>query len=319
MINGIINVYKEAGFTSFDVVAKLRGIARQKKIGHTGTLDPDATGVLPVCFGNATKLCEYLTDKVKEYEATFVLGITTDTQDISGKILEKKKPVITEEELTMTIMSFLGEQDQIPPMYSALKVDGKKLYELAREGKVVERKPRKITVHDIKAVDIIRVSDVKKSQDQRTVEALEDVIKELDEDSIIGAIIRVNCSKGTYIRTICHDIGEKQGSGATMTKLVRTKSGNFSIENALPLSELQRLADEGKLAEVVQATDVCFMDCDEVIVSDNDLKRVLNGNYITIPKKSDRIRVYSPDKSFLAVYNFSQKDNNYIPEKMFLS
>ena len=173
MINGVINVYKEKGYTSHDVVAKLRGILRQKKIGHTGTLDPEAEGVLPVCLGKATKLCELLTDKTKTYEAVLRLGIVTDTQDMTGKVLEEHPVSVTDEEVERTILSFLGDQEQIPPMYSALKVNGRKLYELAREGKEVERKPRKVTLYEIKILEmnlpLVRFS--------------------------------VTCSKGTYIRT----------------------------------------------------------------------------------------------------------------------
>ena len=179
-LDGIINVYKEAGFTSHDVVAKLRGILRQKKIGHTGTLDPEATGVLPVCCGKATKVCELLTDKDKSYRAV---------------LNECDTDMITEEQLRDCVNSFVGETEQIPPMYSALKINGKKLYELAREGKTVERKPRKITISEIDIVDI----------------NLEEKIFTMD----------VTCSKGTYIRTLCHDIGKKLGVCATMEKLIR--------------------------------------------------------------------------------------------------
>ena len=182
MIHGIINVYKEKGFTSHDVVAKLRGIVGQKKIGHTGTLDPDATGVLPVCLGKATKLCDLLTDKDKTYEAVMLLGMTTDTQDITGRILEEKSTeTLTADKVREVIESFIGDYDQIPPMYSALKVNGKKLYELAREGKVVERKARPVKILDIRIIemDLPRVR------------------------------MEVSCSKGTYIRTLCHDIGEQ--------------------------------------------------------------------------------------------------------------
>ena len=155
MIHGIINVYKEKGFTSHDVVAKLRGIVGQKKIGHTGTLDPDATGVLPVCLGKATKLCDLLTDKDKTYEAVMLLGMTTDTQDITGRILEEKSTeTLTADKVREVIESFIGDYDQIPPMYSALKVNGKKLYELAREGKVVERKARPVKILDIRIIEM---------------------------------------------------------------------------------------------------------------------------------------------------------------------
>ena len=189
MIRGIINVYKEKGFTSHDVVAKLRGIVGQKKIGHTGTLDPDATGVLPVCLGKATKLCDLLTDKNKTYEAVLLLGKTTDTQDITGEVLEEKSTeALTEEKVREAIEGFIGDYEQIPPMYSALKVNGKKLYELAREGKVIERKARLVKILDIQILEI----DLPKVR------------------------MEVSCSKGTYIRTLCHDIGEKLGCGGCM-------------------------------------------------------------------------------------------------------
>lgn len=203
MIHGIINVYKEKGFTSHDVVAKLRGIVGQKKIGHTGTLDPDATGVLPVCLGKATKLCDLLTDKNKTYEAVLLLGKTTDTQDITGEVLEEKSTeALTEEKVREAIEGFIGDYEQIPPMYSALKVNGKKLYELAREGKVIERKARLVKILDIQILEI----DLPKVR------------------------MEVSCSKGTYIRTLCHDIGEKLGCGGCMESLIRTRVSTFRIE-----------------------------------------------------------------------------------------
>ena len=178
MINGVINVYKEKGYTSHDVVAKLRGILHQKKIGHTGTLDPDAEGVLPVCLGRGTKLCAMLTDKRKTYEAVLHLGIETDTQDMTGKRIKECAAEVSQEEIRSCVQSFLGEQMQVPPMYSALKVQGKKLYELAREGIEVERQPRKVVFYEIEifSIELPRVK------------------------------FRVTCSKGTYIRTLCHDI-----------------------------------------------------------------------------------------------------------------
>ena len=208
MIHGIINVYKEKGFTSHDVVAKLRGIVGQKKIGHTGTLDPDATGVLPVCLGKATKLCDLLTDKDKTYEAVMLLGMTTDTQDVTGRILEERSTeTLTADKVREAIRSFIGDYDQIPPMYSALKVNGKKLYELAREGKVVERKARPVKILDIRIIemDLPRVR------------------------------MEVSCSKGTYIRTLCHDIGEQLGCGGCMESLIRTRVSAFQINDAKTL------------------------------------------------------------------------------------
>ena len=188
MPSGIINVYKEKGYTSFDVVAKLRGILKTKKIGHTGTLDPDAEGVLPVCLGKATKVCDLLTDKDKEYETVMLLGTVTDTQDISGEILEQREVTVTEEHVRAAVMSFVGDYSQIPPMYSALKVGGKKLCDLARAGVTVERAARQVKIHSITilSVELPRVA------------------------------MCVECSKGTYIRTLCQDIGEKLGCGACM-------------------------------------------------------------------------------------------------------
>ena len=183
MINGVLNVWKEAGFTSHDVVGKLRGILHQKKIGHTGTLDPDATGVLPVCLGKGTRLCDMLTDETKTYEALLHLGIATDTQDMSGTVTAEAPVTVTEEEVRDCIASFVGEQQQVPPMYSALKVNGKKLYELAREGIEIERKARTVHFYEISILEV-KLPQVR---------------------------MEITCSKGTYIRTLCHDIGEKLG------------------------------------------------------------------------------------------------------------
>ena len=219
MYNGIINVYKEAGFTSHDVVAKLRGILRQKKIGHTGTLDPDAVGVLPVCLGSGTRLCDMLTDWNKEYIAELRLGVTTDTQDLSGQVLTQAPAesldALSPAKVEEAIKSFQGKYDQIPPMYSALKVNGKKLYELAREGKEIERKARTVEITEL----------------------------EILESSLPVVKMRVVCSKGTYIRTLCHDIGEKLGVGGAMQSLQRSRVGIFRVEDALTLSKLEKLRD----------------------------------------------------------------------------
>ena len=210
-MNGIIIINKEKGYTSHDVVAKLRGILHQKKIGHTGTLDPDATGVLPICVGRATKVCDVLTDRDKVYEAEVALGITTDTLDTSGEVLTRQPVEVTRDQLIDVLNRFKGEITQIPPMYSAVKVNGKKLYEYAREGKTVERKQRRVTVYDI----------------------------ELLEESIPTFKIRVKCSKGTYIRTLCDDIGRELGCGAAMSGLVRTAVGRFTIDQALTLPQIE--------------------------------------------------------------------------------
>ena len=223
MKNGVINIYKEKGYTSFDVVAKLRGILHQRKIGHTGTLDPDAEGVLPVCVGKATGLVELLTDETKTYEAVLLLGKDTDTQDISGEVLSEHAVTCDEEDLENCLKSFEGAQMQIPPMYSALKVNGKKLYELAREGKTVERKARPVHFYEIHLLSC----------------------------NLPRAVIRVTCSKGTYIRTLCHDIGERLGCGGCMEALTRVRVGQFHIEDSLRLSEVARLTGEGKWNDIL--------------------------------------------------------------------
>ena len=217
-MDGVIVIRKEKGFTSHDVVAKLRGILHMKKIGHTGTLDPDAEGVLPVALGKATRLVDMITDKEKTYEAVMRLGVVTDTQDMSGTVLSQTTELsVTEEELCTVVSSFVGDYMQVPPMYSALKVNGKKLYELAREGKTVERKPRPVHFYEIEILDI----------------------------SFPLVRFRVTCSKGTYIRTLCHDIGEKLGCGAAMESLLRTKVGRFTLDDAITLAQTEEAVQEG--------------------------------------------------------------------------
>ena len=284
MINGIINIYKEAGFTSHDVVAKLRGIVKQKKIGHTGTLDPDAVGVLPVCFGNATKLCDMLTDKSKEYRACMLLGETSDTQDAGGTILSRTQVNVSEEEVRDAVMSFLGEYDQIPPMYSALKVNGKKLYELARQGVEIERKPRRVEIHHIK----------------------------IEEINLPRVTFSVGCSKGTYIRTLCADIGDRLGCGALMETLQRTRVGNFHIEQALKLSQIEELVRENRLEEYVIAPDAVFEEYESLTVMPEFDKVLLNGNKLyfkqvrAVRKRfedGEWTRVYASNGTFTGVYS----------------
>lgn len=296
MINGVINVYKEKGFTSHDVVAKLRGIVKQKKIGHTGTLDPDATGVLPVCLGNATKLCDMLTDKSKEYVTTMRLGFCTDTQDISGEVLESSEVSVSEDEVVKTINSFVGKYEQIPPMYSALKVNGKKLYELAREGIEVERKARSIEIFEIEILDV-KLPDI---------------------------TMRVHCSKGTYIRTLCHDIGLKLKCFGTMVALERTKVSSFILENAYKLNEIEKMVQENKLNEIVTKTEDMFELMSVSVILECE-KLLFNGNPIYLNQIRERIRildkeqvkVYAKDK-FCAVYQCDEAKGMLKPVKMFL-
>lgn len=291
---GIIVIHKEKGFTSHDVVAKLRGILHMKKIGHTGTLDPDATGVLPVALGKGTKLVELLTDKEKTYEAVLHLGITTDTQDMSGTILEEKEVTVTEDEVRSVLNSFVGEQLQIPPMYSALKVDGKKLYELAREGKTVERKARPVCFYEIEPLEI-KLPLVK---------------------------IRVTCSKGTYIRTLCHDVGEKLGCGGCMEELLRSRVGRFSLEESHTLGEIQAASENGTVSHMIYPVEEVLADY-PALYSDSYGDRLLqNGNPLTEnlvhPQHKDGwVRMYASDKTFTGIFQWDRGKKKYYPVKMF--
>ncbi len=297
MIHGIINVYKEKGYTSHDVVARLRGILGQKRIGHTGTLDPDAEGVLPVCLGKATKVCELLADWDKTYRAILLLGQVTDTQDVSGEILETREVTASIKEVYEAIQSFKGEYAQVPPMYSALKVNGKKLYELAREGKTVERKARNVQIHEIKIHEIVlpRIS------------------------------MTVNCSKGTYIRTLCHDIGQKVGCGGCMEQLLRTQVGMFRVEESLRLDEIEVLHDLGQLQEHMAAIDSPFSLYPAVTVKQEYQKLLDNGNELYgrqvgkqgFPGQDGPVRMYGSDGNFQAVYEYLKKENRFRPMKMF--
>lgn len=303
MYNGILNVYKEAGYTSHDVVAKLRGICRQKKIGHTGTLDPEAVGVLPVCFGSGTKLCDLLTDWDKEYIAVLRLGLTTDTQDITGQVLSKADEEalasLDGEQVRESILQFLGGYEQIPPMYSALKVNGKKLYELARAGKEVERKPRPVTISEL----------------------------EILEMDLPRVRFRVVCSKGTYIRTLCHDIGERLFVGGVMESLTRSRVGIFGIDNALTLEELEQLRDENRISDVIISPDAVFPELRAVKVGDNAVRLLQNGN--CIPENllaqgisledGEEVRMYDGTGRFYGIYQYHVRSHDAKPVKMFLS
>ena len=292
--SGVINIYKEAGYTSHDVVAKLRGILKQKKIGHTGTLDPQAQGVLPVCLGKGTKLCDLLADHDKEYEAVLRLGITTDTQDMEGNVLQESSVQVSEEEVRTCILSFQGEQMQVPPMYSALKVNGKKLYELAREGKVVERKVRPVTFHKIEVL-WMELPKVK---------------------------IRVQCSKGTYIRTLCNDIGEKLGCGGCMEELLRTRVERFALEDAVKLDEVQKAMEEGTVDSLILPVDRIFDQYPTAKTTTQGDLLVHNGNRLFSEllqeepeAESGYVRVYDSEDTFIGL--FEKKTDQLVPVKMF--
>lgn len=276
-MNGIIVINKPLGKTSHDMVYFVRRLTGIKKVGHTGTLDPSASGVLPVCVGNATKVCDLLTNADKMYRVSFVLGMTTDTLDADGEILTEQPVNLTETEIKDAVFSFLGNITQIPPMYSAVKVNGKKLYELARAGITVERKERHVTIKNIDILDI----DIK------------NYIVTMD----------VECTKGTYIRTLCEDIGQKLGVGAYVNTLERRKSGVFTIEDSLTFDELLKLKEEGKLLEILRKPDSVFLDLPKVTVGKKQAGLVKNGVSIRVNGllENSLYRVYSEDGEFLAV------------------
>ena len=302
---GIINIYKEKGFTSHDVVAKMRGILHTRKIGHTGTLDPDAVGVLPVCVGEATKLCEFLTDHDKVYEAVMRLGIVTDTQDMTGSVLrqtdEKTCLELSDDTVNAACMAFIGPYAQIPPMYSALKVNGQKLVDLARKGIEVERQARPVTIFQL---------DV------------------LERDGVLVKL-RVHCSKGTYIRTLIHDIGEKLGVGACMQSLTRVRVAQFSMENAVTLKELEEAVASESGAEHLFLTVELFYDGHAAYRILPEFARFLeNGNVIAAdrmecirPGDEDPVLLYDTNGRFCATYraDSSKTDGTviYRPVKIF--
>ncbi len=313
MHHGMLTIYKEKGYTSSDAVARLRGILRMRKIGHTGTLDPDAEGVLPMCLGNATRICELIADREKEYLAVMRLGVLTDTQDMSGEIFSQvpedrireillkderiaggtedllgderiaggteellsDKPIsgctqeedrIVFEKILAAASSFTGEIEQIPPMYSAVKVNGKRLYDMARKGITVERKPRRITIYSL----------------------------QIEEVNLPLVRLRVRCSKGTYIRTLCEDLGNALGVGAAMQSLLRTRVGQFTLDEALTLDEVERIAktEPEKLPGLIRPVDSFFADLPAAECTDEALRLLKNGNVLTVRE----IRFLKPDE-----------------------
>ncbi len=321
MRNGILNIYKEKGYTSHDVVAKLRGIVRQKRIGHTGTLDPDAEGVLPVCLGKATSLCGMLTDQSKIYETVLLLGKVTDTQDLTGRVLEERETQgLTEEEVRSCIAGFAGDYEQLPPMYSALKVNGKKLYELARQGIEVERKKRKVRIHEIS----------------------------IQEISLPRVRMKVHCSKGTYIRTLCHDIGRKLGCGGCMESLLRTRAGCFELSDCVRLGDVEAACAAGNLDKILRPADWVFEHLRAVEILEPYRNLAYNGNPFSLRQmeeiqkageqkpeedqasrmesgdgesrfsEGEQVRVYDAKGRFIGIYRYHGGRQEFRVEKMFL-
>ncbi len=285
-MDGILNINKPSGMTSFDVVGRVRRLAGPKKVGHAGTLDPDANGVLPVCIGRATKIIEFLMDKDKTYRVGLLLGTSTDTQDSSGRIIYEKPVTSTEEEIERIIRGFVGKQEQIPPMYSAIRVDGQRLYNLARKGIEIDRKPRIVTFHRIDIISIEREQDKVKVQ------------------------MEVECSKGTYIRTLCHDIGEKLNCGGHMFSLTRTVSGPFSITESYTLKDLEELQSQNSLNKAIIEMDKALMQFPAVDLPKKDAKKLKNGLFLPAGNlNSGYCRLYN-EGIFLAIGTVFEKNGN---------
>lgn len=278
MPNGILIIDKPAGWTSMDVCAKLRGMFREKRVGHAGTLDPMATGVLPVFIGRATRAVEFAADSDKEYIAGLKLGVVTNTQDTTGETVEERPVDVTRERLREVLARFTGDIEQIPPMYSAIKVGGKKLYELARKGKEVERQPRPVTIHALEA---------------------------LDEAPPEGTdyLLRVACSKGTYVRTLCHDIGQALGCGGCMSALRRTRAAGFALSDAVTLEAVQQAVDKGEGEKLLLPVDAYFAGLPVLVLKNAGAeKKIRNGAALNARDVPDgEYRVYGADRTFLAV------------------
>ena len=383
-MNGIINIYKERGYTSHDVIARLRGITHQRKMGHTGTLDPDAEGVLPVCLGTATRVCDVITEHSKCYEVIMLLGVGTDSQDITGNIINiadrKVLDSLDDAAVRDAVMGFVGEYDQLPPMYSAVRMGGLRLYEIARSGRDIEREPRRVSIEKIEIVsDIVRgkLSDTMPYESLKDASKIKlmknrtsdsdrrfarfaatgavkthtgdncgkdaaDMISEnrtdlLSEEKVVITdtvpsdipVIRiafsVNCSKGTYIRSLCSDIGDKLGVSGCVERLMRTRVNIFDIDNAITLSEAEKLMNENSLEEKLQGAEDLFADYKRLDVREKYDDLLLNGNqlhfrhfkqYITEPPSP--VRVYSSTGEFLGIYSYVEGRFKYTPVKVFI-
>ena len=291
-MNGILNILKPPGMTSFDVVAYIRGLTRTKKVGHTGTLDPLATGVLTVCAGNATGAIEFLVEKDKLYRAELTLGVATDTQDSAGTVLSEAPVNSTDGQIAEAIHSFIGAYDQLPPMYSAIRQNGKRLYELAREGVSVDRAPRRGEIYSAEVIKISR-----------------------DGRGAGKVLFDVHCSKGTYIRTLCADIGDRLGCGGHMSFLLRKRAGAFTLEEALTLEELKTLAEDGRLEEAMLDAEAAFGGIEAVTLDEAREKRFLNGVRFAVGcgrELRGPVRVYGSNGRFLALGELYDSDGECI-------
>ena len=272
MPNGILVIDKPADWTSMDVCAKVRGLLGEKRVGHGGTLDPMATGVLPVFVGRATRAVPFVMDSKKEYIAGLKLGVVTDTQDITGTILEQRAVKDMHQEVLRVLERFRGEILQVPPMYSAVKVKGKKLYELARKGEEVERAPRLVTIYSLELLKM---------------------------ESPCDFVLRVCCSKGTYVRTLCHDMGQALGCGGVLSSLRRTMAGGFTQREAISLETLAQAAQQGEAEKLLLPVDSCFSHCPAVSIGGRALFKARNGNPFPWQGEEGIYRVYDPEGNFL--------------------
>jgi tRNA pseudouridine55 synthase len=271
-MNGLVNVIKPPEMTSFDMVAYLRGIFKTRKVGHAGTLDPGAAGVLPICIGSATKAVQYMSEWNKFYRAEALLGIKTDTGDSEGTVISTQEVNVSDEQIKTAVSSFKGEYMQLPPMYSAVKTGGKKLYEYARKGIEVERKRRRVEIYGINTVTINRSDGIR-------------------------VLFDVECSKGTYIRVLCEDIGDKLGCGAHMSFLLRKRTGPFDISTALTLEEIGFLAENEKLDEAITDTGFVFKNLKRISLDESRCRRIRNGTAVKVDISC------SPTGSLISMYN----------------
>lgn len=290
-MNGVLNILKPPGMTSFDIVARVRGLLKMKKAGHTGTLDPMAVGVLPVCLGSATKAIEFIMEKDKLYRAELTLGITTDTQDASGEILETREAACTDTEIEEAVKSFIGKSGQLPPMYSAIKINGRKLYEMAREGITVDRTPRAVEIY---SADILGIK----------------------RDGGLKVLFDVHCSKGTYIRTLCADIGEKLGCGGHMSFLLRKRAGVFDLSTAVTLEELKHAVEEANAASLLMSTERVFDGFDAIMLDEMQEKKLRNGLTVDIAISgtldTGLAKVYNSKGVFFALGETARLDSKLV-------
>lgn len=301
-MNGVIVINKPENYTSFDVVAVVRKLTGQRKIGHAGTLDPNATGVLPILLGNATKAQDIVPNHDKSYTAKFRLGITTDTLDIWGKVISECGKTAAKEEVLRALENFRGEIEQLPPMYSAIKVNGQRLYDLARQGKEIERKPRKVTVYSLE-------------------------LEDFDEESQSGTL-NISCSKGTYIRTIIDDLGKMLGMGAVMTELCRTEACGYKLADSITLDNARELAGKGEISGHIMQTESLFESYRKIYVSEAQAKRFSNGGELDMartalsrskPEDKEKIRVCDRQGKFLGLGIADNESNQLKIFKLFLN